>query len=372
MIIEILFWLIILTIIYTFVGYPIVLFLLSLFQKKYNTKFVDYSPKVTLLISAYNEESVIREKIVNSLQLEYSNLKIAVVSDGSTDRTTEVCDEFSDRIKLFDFKENKGKNAALNQALKKITCDLVVFSDANSIYNKDAILQLVKHFQDEKIGCVNGRLQLITNEDQIGNGESIYWNYEHILKKLESRFGQLISANGAIFCARRSLLNPMYNDIPNDFFIPIDILTQDRKVVYEPNAVAYEKTAANAENEYRRKVRIINRSFQLFLRYRNKINGFLKFEFYSHKLIRWLIGVFALILLVFSFLLSGKSLYLILLFCQVLLYLTGLMSYLLKPKSKIFTLPYYISLIILSSFKAFWDVITGKTYSKWSNLRDIK
>ncbi|MBN2279910.1 MAG: glycosyltransferase family 2 protein [Candidatus Marinimicrobia bacterium] len=367
--IELIFWIIIFIVVYSFVGYPIILFLLSFFKKKQDVKFVDFSPSVTLLISAFNEEAVIKEKIENSLQLEYSNLEIAIVSDGSADKTVDICNEFSDRIKLFDFKENQGKNAALNQALMEIDSDLIVFSDANSIYNKDAILQLVKHFQDEKIGCVNGRLQLITDEDQIGNGENIYWNYENILKSLESRFGQLISANGAIFCARKSLLNTMYNDIPNDFFIPIDILTQGCKVVYEPNAVAYEKTAANAENEYKRKVRIINRSFQLFLRYKNKMKGFLKFEFYSHKLIRWMIGVFALLLLVTSALLSSKTLYFVLLLCQVLLYTTGLMSYLLKPKSKIFTLPYYISLIILSSFKAFWDVITGKTYSKWSNQR---
>ncbi len=369
MFLEILFWLIILTVIYSFVGYPAILFFLSLFRKREDIKFVDYLPKVTLLISAFNEEKVILGKIKNSLQLEYSNLEIAIVSDGSTDKTIEICNQYTDKIKLFDFKENQGKNAALNQALKEIDCDLVVFSDANSIYNKDAVLQLVKHFQDEKIGCVNGRLHLITDEDQIGNGENIYWNYENILKSLESRFGQLISANGAIFCARRSLLNTMYNDIPNDFFIPIDILTQGSKVIYEPNAKAYEKTAATAENEYKRKVRIINRSFQLFLRYNNKMKGFLKFEFYSHKLIRWMIGVFAVILLVISALLSSETLYFILLLCQILLYTTGLMTYLVKPKSKFFTLPYYISLIILSSFKAFWDVITGKTYSKWSNLR---
>jgi len=372
MVLEILFWLIIFTVIYSFIGYPLILLLLSLFKRKKEMKFVNYSPSVTMMISAFNEENVIDEKIENSIQLEYTNLEIAIVSDGSNDKTIEICKKYSNKIRIFDFAENQGKNAALNQALKEIESDLIVFSDANSIYNKDAVLQLVKHFQNEKIGCVNGRLQLITDENQIGNGENIYWNYENILKSLESRFGQLISANGAIFCARRSLLNPMYNDIPNDFFIPIDILTQGCKVIYEPNAIAYEKTAATAENEYKRKVRIINRSFQLFLRYKNKMKGFLKFEFYSHKLIRWMIGVFALILLIISALLCGKTLYLVLLLCQVLLYTTGLLSYILKPKSKIFTLPYYISLIILSSFKAFWDVITGKTYSKWSNLREEK
>ena len=194
MIIEIIFWITVLILGMTFLGYPIILYVFSLFIRDEQIHSVDSIPKVTLLISAFNESKVIERKIKNSLSLSYPDLEILVISDGSSDGTDAICAQYVPRIRLIHSDSNQGKNYAINQALPQIDSEIIVFSDANAFYKKDAIEHLVKHYILPKVGCVVGNLVLSQTEmSDVSRGEGLYWKYEHFLKILERRCWKWVS-----------------------------------------------------------------------------------------------------------------------------------------------------------------------------------
>lgn len=367
MILEFLFWLILLTVVFTFCGYPLILFLIGL-KRKWNRRevFSEYYPKVSLIISIFNEEKVIREKIINSLKLDYPDLDIVVISDGSTDNSVEICKKFSNRIRLFYSDDNRGKNESINSVMPFIDSEIVVFTDANTFYDKKAVKNLVRNFSDPSVGCVVGQLKLYqTESSNIGGGEGIYWKYEHTLKKLESGIGSLLVANGGIFGVRRELVEKLESDIANDFQIPMSVASKGYKVVYEPEAVAYEKTSINVKEEFNRKVRIVNRGLIGFQKLRSEIRGIRLFEFIFHKFLRWAAGALAIIFFIISVLLAEETFYLVVLILQIVFYLLALIGFLTKARMKLLYLPFYICLINISSITAIINALRGKTYSKW-------
>ena len=203
-------------VLYAYVGYPAVLWVLGLFRRREVRRDESYCPRVILIISAHNEERIIREKIENSLALDYpkDRLRIVVASDGSVDATNDIVREYESRgVILKAFERREGKSATLNRAVLGLDADVLVFSDANAFYREDAIRKLVRNMADEEIGCVVGKLVYLSNNSYVGRGESLYWRYESLLNGLESRLKSVLVGTGTIFAVRRTLFSPLIKDV---------------------------------------------------------------------------------------------------------------------------------------------------------------
>lgn len=253
------FWLSLGGIIYTYFGYPIIIALLAgIFSKTEQSK--PATPSVTLLIAAYNEETVIRSKLNNCLSLDYPNerLQILVVTDGSSDETPKIVDEFGSRnVKLLHQPERKGKMAAITRAISQIESEIIVFSDANNIYQPDTIMQLVAPFSNPGVGAVTGAKVIEKGDGSLGNSEGLYWKYESFIKRCESQLGSCTSAAGEILAIRKKLyVNPPPKIINDDFYIAMQIIRQGYRLVYVPEARSSERVSLTAQDEIIRRTRI--------------------------------------------------------------------------------------------------------------------
>ena len=292
----------------TYLGYPISLVLLRLLHLRRRVHpTTDHTPSVTLVISAYNEEAVIRAKVENSLALDYpeSRLERVVVSDGSTDRTESIVEEFRPRgVQLRSFKGRQGKVACLNRVVPDLNSDLVVMSDANSMYAKDSLRKLAGHFVDGGVGCVCGRLDYANPTNLIaGHGERLYWKYEEVIKRLESSLGALLGANGAIYAYRKELFRPVDPLMFCDDVIPIRIALRGYRVIYDPDARCTER-AVGERVEMKRRSRHASFGMRSMLRMAREAIGAGRFlvlyQCLSHRVLRWMGGPAVLGLLVSS------------------------------------------------------------------------
>jgi cellulose synthase/poly-beta-1,6-N-acetylglucosamine synthase-like glycosyltransferase len=303
------FWVAAGLILYSYLGYPLLLWLFTAGRRKATYPPMTELPTVTLLVTAFNEETVLRDKLENSFALDYpqDRLQIIVVSDGSTDGTDAVARAFEGRpgYLFLQQAENAGKTMAQNAGVRAATGEILVFSDANSMYARDAVQHLVRPFADKGIGCVCGELHY-TNPQRAaaGKGEGSYWRYEQFLKRRESLLGSLVGANGSIYALRRSLFEELGSAIISDFIMPIRVRLRGHQVVYEPAAVAEEEVAVGFSDEFRRRRRIVARSIYgvwTELGALNPLRNFLfAFQLLSHKIIRWLVPVLMLIMLATS------------------------------------------------------------------------
>jgi len=295
---TVLFVLAILVLAQAYVGYPLSLVALATIRRRRDEHVAaDVTPTVTLVISAYNEERWLKAKIDNSLALDYPReyLRIVVVSDGSSDGTDAIAGAYGDRgVELRRFTGRRGKVACLNEVIGTLTSDLVVMSDANSIYEGDAIRRLVRHFSDPAVGCVCGRLAYVNPGSQAaGEGEKVYWGYEGWIKRLESRLGSLLGANGSIYAYRRELFRAVDPLMFCDDVIPIRIAIAGRLVLYDPEAVCSEETATEAIEMRRRR-----RHASFGMRSMARVIGeaipagrwLVVYQCLSHRVLRWMGG----------------------------------------------------------------------------------
>lgn len=298
-----LFWLSWAIIIYTYCFFPILLALLARIYNNKNSaiynkvacnsdKLRKEMPKIAIVVAAYNEENVIENKLINSFGLRYPEdlLELYIGSDGSTDRTNTILSKYTQpRLNAFLFTTRRGKIAVLNDLVRNVDADIIVMSDANTIFENDALLQLVKHFNDPHVGCVSGKLILEQNGGV--SGEGIYWKYETWLKKNESKLGFQIGCNGGIFAMRRDIYTPLpTTTIVEDFVLSMQVLQQGYRVVYEPMARAVEPSCMTARDEMVRKVRIGAGDWQALGLTKSMLNpkyGFISFAFWGHKVLRW-------------------------------------------------------------------------------------
>jgi cellulose synthase/poly-beta-1,6-N-acetylglucosamine synthase-like glycosyltransferase len=312
------FWVSLLAIAYAYVGYPAVLWLLSRFRPPaawVGTGPDASLPSVTLIVSAFNEEQVIGQKIENALSLNYprDSLEIVVVSDGSSDRTCEIVLGFAHRgIVLRHYEGRIGKTACLNRALPMANGSIVVFSDANSVYESGALRALVRPFEEPSVGFVTGWTRYGSGEDGTASASlGIYSKLELLTKELESRLGSCIGADGAIFAIRKELYTPLRDYDINDLVIPLSINRQGYRGVLQREAVCVEKDAGSAKGEFQRQVRITNRTLRAVMNYRQLFNplrfGLLSFELFSHKLCRFLVPVFLIAVLALNLLLMERG-----------------------------------------------------------------
>lgn len=317
-IMEIIFFFILGLIVYTYLGYPFLLFL-----RKENDYIKDgnFLPKVSLIITAHNEEWIIKSKLENSLVLDYplEKLQIIIASDGSTDGTVRLAEEHHE-VEVLDL-SRMGKTAAQNEAVKRASGDIVVFSDTNAYYEPNAIRELVKWFVDSSIGCVCGELRYRGKSQEL-----LYWKYEVILKELESRNGRLLGANGSIYAIRKELYVQLDEDAISDFIEPILIYGEGKDVIYESEAIAIED---EPKQTFNRKQRIILRSLVSLKNISHLISPFHKRNIFlsliSHKILHWFMPVLLLVLLVINFLLLRFSLFYQVFFTfQLLFYFSGL------------------------------------------------
>lgn len=299
-VIEWLFWIGIFIVFYTYLGYGILLYVLvkvkELFKKPISIGLPEPLPEVTLFIAAYNEEDIVASKMENSHALAYptDKLKIVWVTDGSNDRTNELLKQYPEVTVLFQ-PQRKGKTAALNRGIQYITTPYVIFTDANTMLNKEAVHEIIRQFSNPEVGCVAGEKRVETNTAQGATaGEGIYWKYESALKALDYRLYSAVGAAGELFAVRTELFEQMPSDtLLDDFILSLRIAQKGYKIAYCKEAYATETASLNMKEEEKRKIRIAAGGLQSVWRLRNLFNifryGMLSFQFVSHRVLRWTI-----------------------------------------------------------------------------------
>jgi cellulose synthase/poly-beta-1,6-N-acetylglucosamine synthase-like glycosyltransferase len=378
--IEISFWFFTALIFYVYAGYPVLLYLYSRTVHARKNLLPDELPRVSLLISAFNEEECIAEKLENSLRIDYPEelLDIIVISDQSSDRTDEIVAGFADRgVGLLRMGERGGKTLGLNAGVAASSSDMVVFSDANAMYCDDAIRALIAPFFDPNIGAVVGESTYANTNSDAGESESFYWRYETAIKKMESRAGSVVGGDGAIYAVRRSLYRAMSADALSDFVNPLQVVEQGYRCVYEPKAISVEEVAGSFEKEFSRKVRIVNRGWRATMSMKRLLNpvryGLFAWQLISHKLLRWLVPLFLALLVVTNILLlNSKPIYSIAITAQAIFYGLAIAGAILRKRAHLalaLYLPYYFCLVNIASARGIMEAYVGKTYATWSTAR---
>lgn len=371
------------SIIYIYAGYPVIMFLLGIFRKRPKRGDETDLPSVALIISVYNEERIIREKIENSLSIDYPEdlLKIIIASDGSTDDTDAIVRGYEGRhnVVLKSFDRREGKSATLNKAVLGIEEDILVFSDANAFYKEDSIKKLVRNFSDEEAGCVVGRLIYMDNDSYVGQGESLYWRYEGLLNKLESRLRSVLVATGTIFAIRRELFRPVMKDVANDLQTAADVAMQDYGVVYDEEAIAYERSSVYFSEEFNRKKRIIIQGLTGFRRLKAEFGGsFRIFQFVSRKMLRWWVGPSLPVLYMANMFILDRPIFYTFFLLQNAFYIFAIVGAILrkgKIKSKVFYVPFYFVMVNAAAFAAIMTYSSGERLSSWDKAettRDVE
>ena len=290
-----------------------------------------------MVIAAYREESVIFDRLTNATQLDYptDRLEILIGCDGDEDLTGDLVSNFEDsRVRLVQYPQRRGKASVLNDTVPQAMGDIIVFSDANTNMSSDALKKLVRHFVDPEVGGVCGQL-VLTDPSTGKNVDGVYWRFENFLKRNEARLGALLGVNGAIYAIRRELFSEIpSNTIVDDFLIGMRIHLRDRKLIYEPDAKAFEETAPSILGEYHRRVRIGAgniQSLQWLHPLLNPKRGSLALTFFSHKVMRWLCPILMLIALVTNVLLVGELFYGRILGLQILFYAAAMIGFKISP-----------------------------------------
>lgn len=379
--ITVIFWISVALILYTYFGYGLTLYFLTRISgKKWSTgdnsrsaNSEDDLPAVSMVIAAYNEEKVIKEKLENSLAIDYprNRFEIIVGSDGSSDRTNEIVESYVvSGIRLENYTDRKGKTSVLNRTIPKAKGKIVILSDANSMYEPDAVRRLVSHFSNEKIGIVCGKLVLLAKDNKQAE-EGIYWKYECMLKSMESKLGALLGANGGIYAIRKELFEPIPNDtIVDDFVIAMKVKEKKYDVIFDQEAIAYEETAHDIKGEFTRRVRISAGCFQaipLTKALLNPLRGSVAFAYWSHKIIRWNVPFLLAAALVTNILLIDQLLYLVLYDIQLMFYSAVLIGHLLSTRksSKLFSIPYYFGSMNLAFLFGFFKFAVKAQKVTW-------
>ena len=381
--VEFAFWTCLGLVTYIYVGYFICVFLLASVLRRDVSK-ADIEPSITVVISAFNEEQEIQATVVNKLSQHYPSdrLDVIVVSDGSTDRTDDIVRGLADhserRVRLLRQEPRQGKTQALNLALSHASSDIVVFADANSMYAPNALRSLVRSFADPSVGYVTGRM-IYTNSagGGIGEGSGTYMSYENVLRGLETRLGSIVGVDGGIDAVRRELYAPMGSDQLPDFVLPLSVVGQGKRVVYESDAKVYETALADASDEFRMRVRVSLRALWALYDRRHLLNPFryplFAWQLISHKVLRYgaflpIVGLLALNLL----LAAEQPFYLGFLALQLMVYAAAALGHFIRQThsmtSKLFVSYYFVVLNAACGF-AFWKLLRGQKIVLWKPRR---
>lgn len=390
---KITFWACLILVFYTYLGYGILLFIVlklkQLFYKQKDKCVLPSNesllPDVTLMICAFNEEDIIKEKMENIRQLDYPKDKLCVmwVTDGSNDHSNDILAEYKDEITLVYSPERRGKAAAMQHGLQVNKAEYVVFTDANTMLNSGSIKEIVRLFMDEKVGCVSGEKRVAARHEgqAAAEGEGIYWKYESTLKRWDSELYSAMGAAGELFAVRMSVYEAApSNALLDDFMISMLILKKGYKIAYTSDAYAMEYGSANIEEESKRKHRIAAGGLQSIWWLRSLMNPFIypktSFLFISHRVLRWSITPFALMALiplnVALVMMKGGTIYTLIWILQILFYLAAFTGYALAArgkKNKLLYVPYYFLFMNVNVFRGIKYLQSHKNSGAWEKAK---
>lgn len=389
---ELLFWILLGLILYTYIGYGVIVGLIvktfSLGQKNHVEPIA--FPPVTLFVAAYNEKDFIDLKVKNSFELDYpeDQLTHLWVTDGSDDGTPELLKQYENIVVLHEDKRS-GKTAAINRGLAFVKSSIIIFCDGNTLLSPETVKSIVKAFEDPKVGCVAGEKRIIEKnaEAASGSGEGAYWKYESILKKLDSALYSAVGGVGELFAIRKELFEKVENNtILDDFEITMRIAMKGYKIKYVPEASASETPSDNVKEELKRKIRIAAGGYQVMSRLPELFNpfkhGILSFQFWSRKVLRW-VGVPIAMLLIFPLNLylahqngyEASNVFTILFGLQILYYSLVLLGRLLTNVNislKVIFLPYYIFMMNYAAILGGIRFFKGKQSVNWERAKRAK
>ncbi|MFD1293684.1 glycosyltransferase family 2 protein [Lutibacter holmesii] len=391
-ILKIIFWTLLFIIVYTYIGYGILLYFIIKIRRIFNIgKKADidphYEPEVTLFIAAYNEKDYVAAKMKNSLELEYpkEKLNIVWVTDGSDDGTQNLLEGYPNTT-VHHLDARNGKIGAMNRGMDFVKTPIVIFSDANTNLGKESIRRIVNLFANKKVGCVSGEKRIVNKESDVasGAGEGLYWKYESALKKWDAELYSVVGAAGELFAIRTELYRHVEKDtLLDDFIISLRVAQDGYIIQYDPEAYAIETASANVKEELKRKVRISAGGIQSVVRLRSLLNvfkyGTLSFQYISHRVLRWTLTPLCLVLLIpVSFVLAYNEgifefgLYAILFWLQLLFYCAALLGWFLENRStriKILFVPYYFFIMNLSVVLGFFRYMKKSQSVNWERAK---
>lgn len=389
---AVVFWVLLILVFYSYLGYGIVLFILvrlkRLFKGKENKyKDMPYEPEVTLFVAAYNEKDYVDRKVKNNYELNYPQNKVRQVwvTDGSDDGTPEILRQY-EGVEVYHKDERGGKIGAMNRGMQFVESPIVIFSDGNTLLGKDSIREIVNLFKNPNVGCVSGEKRIFTKEEDSASsaGEGIYWKYESTLKKWDFELYSVVGAAGELFAIRRELYEEVERDtLLDDFIISLRVAKKGYRIGYNPKAYAIEHASANVKEELKRKVRIAAGGFQSMVRLKSLLNPFkyktLTFQYISHRVLRWAVAPFSLpVILVLNLILALNQgfftfqLYPVLMWLQILFYLTALAGWYLEEKNlriKVLFVPYYFLMMNYSVFLGLKRYLKGGQSVKWERAK---
>jgi len=357
---QILFLISLFMIFYVYIGYPAAVFVISLLKNKKVNKGA-FEPEVTILIAAYNEEDHIEATLINKLNLDYpqNKLEIIVISDESTDGTDQIVKKYeTSGVRLLRQIPRAGKTSALNMAVTEAKGELLVFSDANSIYSPDALRMLAENFHDPSVGYATGKM-IYTNPDDtiIGDGCSAYMKYENFLRASETGIGSIVGVDGGIDAVRKELYLPMNDDQLPDFVLPLKVVEKGYRVVYEPGALLKEASLHTAGDEYKMRVRVSLRALWALNDLRRLLNikkyTLFSWQLWSHKVLRYLCFIFLLTAYLSNCMLMHQNgFYYFLFIFQNIAYLSAAASPFIEKKGHKIKMLYFLNYFVLLNLAA--------------------
>ncbi len=377
-------------ILYSYIGYGLIIYLIVKVKRLFKPKALPstvnrqpstvFEPEVTLVVAAYNEADCIESKLKNSLGLDYpaGKLRWIFITDGSTDATADIVRRYT-AVLLLHQTERKGKVAAINRAMKYVETPYVIFSDANTLINQSAVREILKHYADPLVAAVAGEKKIISDRrnNAVESGESVYWKYESLLKKLDSELYSVVGAAGELFSVKTSHFHQVAEDIIIEDFVQSLKICMDGYIVrYEPKAYATEYASVSIREEQKRKVRIAAGAFQAMIILKKLFNVYryplLSFQFISHRILRWTLCPVCLLVCFFTNALlvvhGQRGFYAIFLLAQLVFYAFVVAGWLFARRNmriKAFYIPYYFFFMNLSMFLGFFRFINGKQHVTW-------
>ncbi len=371
---SILFWIGVAWLAYVYAGYPLILILLALTRPVHPKIRDDYLPSVSVLIAARNEERDIGWKVTETLAWDYpvDKLQVLVASDASEDRTDEILREIKDpRFCFVRIEPRGGKSQALNRLAQMARGEVFFFTDANSHIEASGLRRMVRHFADERVGCVTGEMRYKDRAQgsAVGRGTKVYWGYESLIKYLEGQIGSVLVCVGSVFAIRRSLFQPLQPDVANDLELPVRIGRAGYWIRYEPETQSVEYPALKPGEEFARQRRIVAQGALAMWRFRGCLKGLRLWQFISRKFLRWLTAVPLLLLFISSACLASRPFYAAALAAQLAFWGLALAGYALaragRRAGRLLAVPFYVGLVSLAGLAGVIDACVGRRFDVW-------
>ena len=377
---KLIFMALLLLVFYVYLGYPALLSVLSVFRRRRRFQ-PGYTPTLSILIAACNEEAGIAQKLEQSLKLDYPSdkLEILVLSDGSQDRTDEIVRKCRDpRVRLVRIPTRLGKTNAQNEGVRQAKGEILVFSDATTVYHPQALMYLAANYADPVVGAVSGRYQYfdLNQTSPTGLGTIAFWNYENNIKVCQSRISTLTGCCGCIYSVRKNMYTALPPDIISDLVQPLWVIQKGGRVFFEDRALAYEQTTESTSEEFTMRVRVITRGMRGLLSVPELLqpwkHPWIAFQLFSHKILRWIVPILLLLLFADNSLLIGQPYYRAMLVFQICFYALALLQVVvpLHRRWKPFGVPLYFCTLNAAALVGVIELLRGKQHVIWQPVRN--